>query len=64
MRSWEPFCPGRPGCVLSGTIPRLIHHALSVVRPRNPVVVAKGAPLSLLMTLGRPNLEKSPRTSP
>lgn len=58
--SWAPFWPGLPGCVLSGTIPRLIHQALRVVGPRNPVVVANGVPLSLLTTFGSPNLEKSP----
>ena len=59
MRSREPFCPGQPGRDLSGRIPSVIHQADSLVRPKMPLVAAKGVPLSLWIALGSPYLRNS-----
>ncbi len=53
MRSWRPFSCGEAGWMKCGSMPSLIHHADSRVRPPAPVR-PNGEPLSLRMARGNP----------
>src|SRR5437764_7648890 len=53
IRSWRPFCAGRPGSISSGRMPRRTHHADSVDK-RAKVFVANGTPLSERIRFGSP----------
>ena len=57
MRSWRPFCCGRPGTMRSGVMPSLTHQTESFERPPSPLE-AKGLPLSVRIRNGNPNSRK------
>src|SRR6266545_2287945 len=66
-RSWPPLSCGHPGREWSTSIPRLTHHADSLVSPQGALVHPNGGPLSDRMAFGRPfssnSLSNSARTS-
>ena len=59
MRSWRPFCCGLPGLIRSMPIPSRSHQTDKRVSPKSELALAKGAPLSVRIALGKPKSLKA-----